>query len=56
MATVVSMLNSEILNLPCPSHPAFVERQIASSAESFQQNNTAHSINNVTVTVMMQGR
>jgi len=56
MATVVSMLNSEIVNLPCPSQPAFVERQILSNAESSQQNNTRHSINNVTVTDMMQGR
>lgn len=55
MATVVSMLNSEIVNLPRPSHPAFVDRQIVSSAESSRQNHRTQSINNVTVTDM-QGR
>lgn len=53
MATVVSMLNSEIVNLPCPSPPAFVEREIVS--ESSHQNQREHSVNNVTVT-NMQGR
>ncbi|RDX98730.1 G-type lectin S-receptor-like serine/threonine-protein kinase, partial [Mucuna pruriens] len=52
MATVVSMLNSEIVNLPPPSYPAFIEREIVSCAESSQQNHRTYSINIVTVTDM----
>ncbi|XP_027335215.1 G-type lectin S-receptor-like serine/threonine-protein kinase At1g11330 [Abrus precatorius] len=55
VAIVVSMLNSEIVNLPPPSHPPFIEKQIIWCAESSQQNLRTSSINNVTVTDM-QGR
>ncbi|KAJ1405889.1 putative serine/threonine-protein kinase [Sesbania bispinosa] len=55
VATVVSMLNSEIVNLPLPSYPAFIERQIVWTGESSQQNHKTYSINNVTITDM-QGR
>ncbi|RDX98728.1 G-type lectin S-receptor-like serine/threonine-protein kinase, partial [Mucuna pruriens] len=54
MATVVSMLNSEIVNLPRPSQPAFVQGQIVSCAEPSHQNHRTHSINNVTVTNMQE--
>ncbi|KAK7412250.1 hypothetical protein VNO78_03701 [Psophocarpus tetragonolobus] len=46
MSTVVSMLNSEIVNLPDPLHPAYVERQIVYA----EQKERTQSINNVTVT------
>ncbi|KAK7327997.1 hypothetical protein VNO77_22091 [Canavalia gladiata] len=52
VATAVSMLNSEIVNLPAPSHPAFIERQVIWGAESSQQNHRTSSINNLTVTDM----
>ncbi|KAJ1375126.1 putative serine/threonine-protein kinase, partial [Sesbania bispinosa] len=52
VATVVSMLNSEIVNLPLPSYPAFIERQIVWTGESSQQNYKTYSINNVTITDM----
>ncbi|KHN19087.1 G-type lectin S-receptor-like serine/threonine-protein kinase [Glycine soja] len=55
MATVVSMLNSEIVDLPPPLNPAFIKRQIVSCADSSQQNHITQSINNVTVTGI-QGR
>ena len=47
---VISMLKSEIIDLPPPKQPAFIERQIALKTESSQC-----SINNVTIT-MVQGR
>ncbi|XP_020202640.1 G-type lectin S-receptor-like serine/threonine-protein kinase At1g11300 isoform X2 [Cajanus cajan] len=50
MATVISMLNSEFVNLPPPSNPAFLERQIVSCSDSSQQNYITYSVNNVTVT------
>ncbi|XP_054795174.1 G-type lectin S-receptor-like serine/threonine-protein kinase At1g11330 isoform X1 [Prosopis cineraria] len=55
MATVMSMLNSDIVNLPPPCHPAFNKRQGASSSESSQQSNKSCSLNSVTLT-NMQGR
>ncbi|KAL2589198.1 hypothetical protein GLYMA_13G248700v4 [Glycine max] len=55
MATVVSMLNSEIVNFPPPQQPAFIQRQIELRGESSQQSHNSNSINNVTVT-NLQGR
>ncbi|KAJ1379170.1 Tyrosine-protein kinase, catalytic domain [Sesbania bispinosa] len=55
MATVVSMLNSEIVNFPAPRQPAFTQRQIEQSGDSSQQSHDSNSINNVTVT-NLQGR
>lgn len=51
MSTVISMLNSEIVDLPTPKRPAFSERQIGLGTESFQQTKGG-SVNNVTVTVL----
>ena len=53
MATVVSMLNSEIAKLATPGQPAFVQRKIMlknlqSSQES--QSQSLHSNNMVTIT------
>ncbi|AES63671.2 G-type lectin S-receptor-like Serine/Threonine-kinase [Medicago truncatula] len=53
MATVVSMLNSEIVKLPHPSQPAFLLSQTEHRADSGQQNNDSN--NSVTVT-SLQGR
>ncbi|KAJ7968435.1 G-type lectin S-receptor-like Serine/Threonine-kinase [Quillaja saponaria] len=55
MATIISMLQSEIVNLPPPKQPAFTQRQIMLSAESSQKKHRPSSINNVTVTIV-QGR
>ncbi|KAK7302668.1 hypothetical protein RJT34_13561 [Clitoria ternatea] len=57
VSMVVSMLNSEIINLPPPSRPAFTERQIVvcADAETSQQRHKTLSINSVTITDM-QGR
>ncbi|XP_059437188.1 G-type lectin S-receptor-like serine/threonine-protein kinase At1g11330 [Corylus avellana] len=55
VSIVISMLKSEIIDLPLPKQPAFTERQIAPDASSSQNNLSKCSINNVTVT-MVQGR
>ncbi|KAI4296582.1 hypothetical protein L6164_036532 [Bauhinia variegata] len=56
MTTVVSMLNSEIINLPPPSHVAFINRQSSSSLEcSTSESHGKYSANNVTLTDI-QGR
>ena len=52
---VISMLKSEIVDLPRPKQPAFTEREIALYAESSQSSQSKCSINNVTVTVV-EGR
>uniref|UniRef100_A0A2N9FNV9 Protein kinase domain-containing protein n=1 Tax=Fagus sylvatica TaxID=28930 RepID=A0A2N9FNV9_FAGSY len=52
---VISMLKSEIIDLPPPKQPAFIERQIALKAKSSQCSQSISSINNVTIT-MVQGR
>ncbi|KAL4601693.1 hypothetical protein ACB092_10G000100 [Castanea dentata] len=51
VSVVISMLKSEIVDLPHPKQPAFTERKIALNRDSSQ----SCSINNVTVT-MVQGR
>ncbi|KAK6232563.1 hypothetical protein SCA6_002636 [Theobroma cacao] len=50
ISTVISMLNSEIVDLPTPKQPAFIERMIAVDIESPQNNQNRCSINDVTVT------
>ena len=50
MATVVSMLNSEIANLAAPGQPAFVQRHIMLNLQSSQESQSMHSNNMVTVT------
>ncbi|KAH9717756.1 G-type lectin S-receptor-like serine/threonine-protein kinase [Citrus sinensis] len=56
MSTVVSMLNSEIKDLPAAKQPAFTVRRGAYDSESSSnQNQQICSINDVTVT-LMEGR
>ncbi|KAK2393399.1 G-type lectin S-receptor serine/threonine-protein kinase [Trifolium repens] len=57
MATVVSMLNSEIVKFPHPSQPAFIQRQTEHKGESSQsqQSHDSNSRNGVTIT-NLQGR
>ncbi|MED6131484.1 hypothetical protein PIB30_010237 [Stylosanthes scabra] len=55
MTSVVSMLNSETLNLPAPKQPAFILRQTIIDIESSLTNGGLGSINNVTIT-NIQGR
>lgn len=52
MSTVMSMLNSEIVDLPAPKQPAFTERQNAVDPESSEQSQNRCSVNNVTITVI----
>nr|XP_034902844.1 G-type lectin S-receptor-like serine/threonine-protein kinase At1g11300 [Populus alba] len=49
VSTITSMLNSEIVDLPPPKKPAFVERQSSLDTESITQNQKINSINNVTI-------
>ncbi|XVF42895.1 hypothetical protein PTKIN_Ptkin01aG0402600 [Pterospermum kingtungense] len=55
ISAVISMLNSEIVDLPTPKQPAFTERRIASDIESPENNQNRCSINDVTVT-KVEGR
>ncbi|GMY31158.1 G-type lectin S-receptor-like serine/threonine-protein kinase At1g11330 isoform X1 [Fagus crenata] len=55
VSVVISMLKSEIVDLPRPKQPAFIERQTALDSESAQRSQGICSVNNVTVT-MVQGR
>jgi len=55
VSTVISMLKSEIVDLPCPRKPAFTERQIGLDTESSKLCQRKCSVNNVTIT-MLQGR
>ena len=55
MSTVISMLNSEIVDLPTPKQPAFTERRNAGE-ESSEQSQKRCSINYVTVTAVTEGR
>ncbi|KAI4299257.1 hypothetical protein L6164_032734 [Bauhinia variegata] len=51
MATVISMLNSEIVDLPSPRQPAFTERQNMMSSESTgERSHGLHSNNSVSIT------
>ncbi|XP_065878906.1 G-type lectin S-receptor-like serine/threonine-protein kinase At1g11330 [Euphorbia lathyris] len=51
VSTVISMLNSEIVDLPSPKQPAFSERQIGLDSDS-SQNQKKCSANIVTITVV----
>ncbi|XVE90429.1 hypothetical protein DITRI_Ditri20bG0077000 [Diplodiscus trichospermus] len=50
ISTVISMLNSEIVDLPTPQQPAFTERQIALDRGSLQNDKSRCSLNDVTNT------
>ena len=53
MPSVVSMLNSEIVDLPTPSKPAFTDRHIGSYSGTFSQRNQGNcSINNASITAI----
>ena len=53
MPSVVSMLNSEIVDLPTPNKPAFTDRLIGSYTEtSSQLNQQKCSINNASLTTI----
>ncbi|XP_023906660.2 G-type lectin S-receptor-like serine/threonine-protein kinase At1g11330 isoform X1 [Quercus suber] len=52
VSTIISMLNSEIMDLPTPKQPAFTERQIASSKEPAQLGQIKSSSCNVTITTV----
>ena len=52
VSTIISMLNSEIVDLPSPNQPGFVGRPYESSTESSQPNLDRYSANNVTVTTV----
>ncbi|KAJ6978901.1 G-type lectin S-receptor-like serine/threonine-protein kinase [Populus alba x Populus x berolinensis] len=49
VSTITSMLNSEIVDLPPPKKPAFVERQSSVDTEAITQSQKINSINNVTI-------
>ncbi|XP_075664806.1 G-type lectin S-receptor-like serine/threonine-protein kinase At1g11300 [Castanea sativa] len=55
VSTVISMLKSEIVDLPHPNQPPFTERQIGLDTESSKLSQKKCSVNNVTIT-MVQGR
>ncbi|KAK4587737.1 hypothetical protein RGQ29_018940 [Quercus rubra] len=55
LSVVVSILKSEIVDMPHPKKPAFIERLIALDTESSQRRKCIFSINNVTMTTV-QGR
>ncbi|XVF18253.1 hypothetical protein REPUB_Repub11eG0005100 [Reevesia pubescens] len=50
MSSVVSMLNSEIVDLPTPKQPAFTQRDFTKDAESFLIMQDRFSVNDVTIT------
>ncbi|KAK3188159.1 hypothetical protein Dsin_027720 [Dipteronia sinensis] len=52
MPTVISMLNSEIVDLPTPKQPAFTETQNALDTESSEQIRENRSVNYVTISVI----
>lgn len=53
--TTISMLNSEITDLPNPKKPAFTERQSTQETDSCIQSSGVRSINNTTIT-RIEGR
>ncbi|KAI3923617.1 hypothetical protein MKW98_011247 [Papaver atlanticum] len=55
MSTVLSMLTSEIVNLPTPKQPAFIEREVSSPSGSSSETPKPFSVNNVTIT-SIEGR
>ncbi|KAI3842383.1 hypothetical protein MKW92_037537, partial [Papaver armeniacum] len=55
MSTVLSMLTSEIVNLPTPKQPAFIEREVSSPSGSSSETPKPFYSNNVTIT-SIEGR
>ncbi|KAI6703891.1 hypothetical protein NL676_013027 [Syzygium grande] len=55
ISTVISMINSEIVDLPRPKRPAFTVRKITQDTDSSGQSQKTCSANDVTLTVL-QGR
>ncbi|XP_018730604.2 G-type lectin S-receptor-like serine/threonine-protein kinase At1g11330 isoform X1 [Eucalyptus grandis] len=55
ISTVISMINSEIVDLPRPKQPAFTARKITQDTDSSGQSQKTCSANDVTLTVL-QGR
>eukprot|EP00257_Ricinus_communis_P019247 XP_015578177.1 G-type lectin S-receptor-like serine/threonine-protein kinase At1g11330 [Ricinus communis] len=51
MSTVISMLNSEIVDLPIPKQPAFAESQVSLDSDTSQQSQKNCSVNIVTITI-----
>ncbi|KAJ4837739.1 hypothetical protein Tsubulata_015330 [Turnera subulata] len=47
---IISMLNSEIMELPAPKQVAFVERKYQTDADYFHQSKQRYSLNDVTLT------
>ena len=52
VSTVISMLSSEIADLPTPKQPAFIKREMASYTNLAQQGQIKSSIYNVTITAV----
>ena len=52
VSTIISMLNSEILDLPTPKQPAFTERQIAPTEEPVEMGQIKSSSCNITITTV----
>ncbi|KAF8030791.1 hypothetical protein BT93_D0087 [Corymbia citriodora subsp. variegata] len=55
ISTVISMINSEIVDLPRPKQPAFTARKITQDNDSSRQSQKTCSANDVTLTAL-QGR
>ncbi|XP_022954619.1 G-type lectin S-receptor-like serine/threonine-protein kinase At1g11330 [Cucurbita moschata] len=53
VSTVISMLNSEMVDLPSPKQPGFVGRPNEGNTDSSQQNLDTYSVNNVTLTTII---
>lgn len=53
VSTIISMLNSEIVDLPSPKEPGFVGRPHESHTKSSQQSSNKYSVNNVTLTTVI---
>ena len=53
VSTVLSMLTSEIADLPTPKQPTFTHRHISSDKESSKDSQKRCSTNNVTVTIIV---
>lgn len=53
VSTIISMLNSEIVDLPSPKEPGFVGRPHETDTESSQKNLDQCSTNNVTLTAVI---
>lgn len=52
MSTVISMLVRDIMDLPNPKQPGFIQRQTASDTGSYQMSEQTSSTNDVTVTAL----